>query len=144
MAKGKTLKASTRKSASPKPSARVVALAMYDYHIAEDTGKHGLVGIFDTFWSKQFPTRVAFYLYVKLAGTPGTHRAQVELRDNISGKRILEWPVYEFNLPDKPVAYNDLVSQMSLDLVGPGVLEWQVYVDGKLSEAYPFQVVKVD
>ena len=144
MPKGKTLKASTRKSAIPKPTARVVTMAMYDYHIAEDTGKHGLVGIFDTFWSKQFPTRVAFYLYVKSTGTPGRHSAQIELKDKISGKHLIEPLTYEFSLPDKPVAYIDLVSQMSLDLAGPGVLEWQVYVDGKLSEAYPFQVVKVD
>ena len=144
MPKGKPAKRSLRKPVNPPAAARVVTLAMYDYHIAEDTGKHGLVGLFDTFWSKQFPTRVAFHLFVKLAGAPGRHKARVELRDKISGNRVLELPVYEFDLPDRPVAYDDLVSQLSLDLVGPGVLEWQVYVDGKLSGAYAFQVLLVD
>ena len=126
MPKAKRAKiAAPKKAANVKTAARVVMLAIYDYHIAEDNGKHGLVGIFDTFWSKQFPARMAFYLFVKFTGTPGTHRAQVELRSKPNGKRILELPLYEFTLPDKPVAYNELVSQMSIDLPGTGVLEWQ-------------------
>ena len=124
------------------PQARVVALAMYDYHIVEGNGKHSLVGIFDTLGAKQFPTQFRFYLFIKFAGNPGQHSAKIELRDKTNGKAILSLPDIEFNIPTQPVAYHDLVTQINLDIAGPGVYEWRVVLDNRSPGGlYAFQVV---
>ena len=79
-AKRKNKSATLRKAFSALGS-RVVMIAMYDYHIVENNGKHSLIGMFDTLGAKQFPAHFAFFLFVKLAGLPGQHRATVELVD---------------------------------------------------------------
>ena len=122
-------------------SARAVTIAMYDYHLAEENGKHGLVGLFDTLVAKQFPARFVFYLFVKLAGPPGAHVARVQLRERTSGRRILDPLAFSFQIPAQPVAYHDLITQINFDFPGPGVLEWQVYVDNLLGGSYAFQIV---
>ena len=124
------------------PQARVVTLAMYDYHIVEGNGKHTLVGIFDTLGAKQFPAQFRFYLFIKFAGNPGQHAAKIELRDKTNGKAILGVPDIEFNISALPVAYHDLVTQINLEIAGPGVYEWQVALDKRLPGGlYAFQVV---
>ena len=124
------------------PPAHVVTLAMYDYHIVEGNGKHSLVGIFDTLGAKQFPTQFRFYLFIKFAGNPGRHSAKIELQDKTNGKSVLGLPDIEFNIPTRPVAYHDLVTQINLEVARPGVYEWQVALDKRLPGGlYAFQVV---
>lgn len=130
-----------RGNAAPAASARVVMLAMYDYHLAEDNGKHGLVGIFDTLGAKQFPARFAFYLFVKATTAPGHHAAKIELREKANNELMLQPPVFEFDLPARPVAYQDLVTQINIEFPEPGLYEWRVYLDDALRGLYPFQVV---
>lgn len=138
---GKPSRKPSKRITSGTALARVVAMAMYDYHLMEDNGKHGLVGIFDTLGAAQFPARFAFYLFVKISGAPGHHVARIELGEIASQRPSFQLPVYEFRLPDQPVAYSDLVTQVSLDFPGPGVHEWRVYLDGMLSGLYTFRVV---
>src|SRR3972149_5841318 len=121
-------------------SARVVILAMYDYHLAEDNGKHGLVGIFDTLGAKQFPTPFTFYLFVKATAAPGHHAAKIELREKANNKLIFQLPFFEFDLPTQPVAYQDLVTQVNIRFPAPGSYEWRVYLDDALRGLYSFQV----
>ena len=77
-----------KENAAPVASARVVMLAMYDYDLAEDNGKHGLVGVFDTLGARQFPARFRFYLFVKATAAPGHHAAKIELREKANNKLI--------------------------------------------------------
>lgn len=130
-----------RKNTVPATSARIVTLAMYDYHLVEDNGKHGLVGIFDTLGAKQFPARFAFYLFVKATAAPGHHVAKIELREKANNQLTFQLPVFEFDLPTLPVAYQDMVTQINLEFPGPGLYEWRVYLDNVLRGLYSFQVV---
>ena len=130
-----------KENAAPVASARVVMLAMYDYDLAEDNGKHGLVGIFDTLGAGQFPASFAFYLFVKATAAPGHHAAKIELREKANNKLTFQPPVFEFDLPAQPVAYQDLVTQINIEFPGPGLYEWRVYLDDALRGLYPFQVV---
>ena len=139
--KKKSAQGNATKFALSPNSVRAVAIAMYDYHLAEDNGKHGLIGLFDTLGAKQFPARFVFYLFVKLAGPPGAHAARVELREKTSGRRILDPLTFNFQIPAQLVAYHDFITQITFDFPGPGVLEWQVYVDNVLGGSYAFQVV---
>src|SRR3972149_2884078 len=114
-----------RGNVAPAASARVVMLAMYDYHLAEDNGKHGLVGIFDTLGAKQFPAPFAFYLFVKATAAPGHHATKIELREKANNKLTFQLPVFEFDLPAQPVAYQDMVTQINIEFPGPGLYEWR-------------------
>ena len=119
----------------------VVAILMYDYHVAEDNGKQGLIGVFDTLAAPQFPARFSFFLFIKFTGEPGQHSARIELIDKVGGRKVLEFPDYGFNLPSRPVTHHNLITQVNMEFPSPGVQEWSVYYDDVLSGQYPFQVV---
>lgn len=127
-----------RLPAAAAAQARVVILAMYDYHLAEDNGKHGLIGIFDTLRAARFPSPLTFFLFARLAGTAGRHVLVLELSD---GQRtLMQLPATSFRLPDRPMAYHDVIVRVTAEFPGPGVYEWRARLDGKPAAHYAFQV----
>ncbi len=91
--------------------------------------------------AKQFPARFAFYLFVKATAAPGHHAAKIESREKANNKLTFQLPIFEFDLPAQPVAYQDMVTQINLESTEPGVYEWRVYLDDALRGLYAFRVV---
>ena len=42
-------------------------------------------------------------------------------------------------MPDQPVAYFDLVSQIDMEIPAPGVYKWEVIVDNVPAGTYAFE-----
>src|ERR1017187_9080810 len=112
----------------------VLAMLLCDTVLTEavaPTGKKTLVGIFDVFWTDQFPLAApGFVLYAKLTDMEGPYQMRIDLANLHDAQRLASFTVPVESPADRLQTFDFLVGfPPGLKFESSGIYEFQLYAD---------------